>query len=189
MTGPVTALLASMRRLGWSFLSAREVIDDFGNSWSFLLDSPAAVAAAVRQSVRRWRLGKLAHAIPGLVPGHCDVGAPSCPEGTLLVDFAAPIAQLLRSRGSGHDQNDWKPNWRGDLAFAVSGGQLPQARRAAVPSWGIEDANCQLCHKQTGTLEHRFSCTATCPEEGWPAAPTRANVVLDRLSSSRRRLL
>ena len=186
VAGPVAALLASMRRLGWNLPSAREAVDDNGRAWSFVLDAPAAIIVAVRQSVRRWRLHRLAHSMPALVPQACDVGAPSCPEGTTVVDFAATIGQLMSRRSN---CKDWPTKWRGDLASALSGGQWPQARRAAVPAWGIEDKNCQLCHQEVGTLEHRWRCSATRPDEGWPAEPAQAKLALGRLDSERRRLL
>jgi hypothetical protein len=189
VTGPVAAMLASLRRLGWHLPSAREAVDDRGARWSFLLDAPAAIAGAVRQSVRRWRLGKLSRIMPALVPQWCDVGAPKCPAGTIVVDFAATLGQFMSNRSSCKDEAFWSPKWRGDLASAVSGGQWPQARRAAVPSWGIQDRNCQLCHQEIGTLDHRWHCNATRPAEGWPAQPKQAALALERFDQERRRLL
>ena len=60
---------------------------------------------------------------------------------------------------------------------------------SGVPAWGIEDRNCQLCHKEVGTLEHRWHCEATSPPDGWPAAPEVASVVAERIEADRRRLL
>ena len=189
MTGPASAMIASLQRLGWHFLSAREVTDDREVRWSFVLDAPAAIAVAVRQSVRRWRLSKLYQALPALVPQFCDVGAPECPDGTIVVDFAAALGQVMSSRNPGILGAGWTAKWRGDLASAVSGGQWPQARRAAVPAWGIHVSNCQLCNQETGTLEHRFRCRATRPAEGWPASPKQAALILERISQERQRLL
>ena len=115
-------------------------------------------------------------------------GPPTCPAGTIVVDFAATLGQLMASR-SCKDQAAWSPEWRGDLASAVSGGQWPQTRRAAVPAWGIENKNCQLCHQEPGTLEHRWHCKATRPAEGWPREPEHAKLALARISQERRKLL
>ena len=152
VTGPVTAMLASLQRLGWHLPRARNARGDRGKQWDFILDSPEATAEAARHSARRWRLHRLASTMPALVPRKCDVGAPSCPEGTIVVGFAATLGQIVTGKGSRRDIPFRSQQWRGDLASAVSGGQWPQTRRAAVPAWGIEDHNCQLCHKEKGTL-------------------------------------
>ena len=189
VTGPVGAVVASLRRLGWSCSSAKHAIDDRGATWSFVLDAPAAIAEAVRQSVRRWRLARIASSLPGLVPDHCDVAAPSCPEGTLLVDFAAVLRQRLATKKGSGDGVSWTEKWRGDLISAVSGGQWPQARKAAVTRWGILDNTCQLCKMESGTLEHRFRCSASLPVDGWPQPPRSAQLALERMNPVRRRLL
>ena len=72
----MTALLASLKRIGWLMPSATEVIDDVGMCWNFKLDPPAAIVQACKQSVRRWRLRRVAKALPDLTPDLCDVGAP-----------------------------------------------------------------------------------------------------------------
>ena len=112
--GPVTALLASMHRLGWEFPSAQEVVDDRGFGWHFLHDSPAAIVAACKRSVRRWRLQRIAHLIPGLVPQEVDVGSSaldSCIDGTILVDFADTVASLLRARCTvSQESHNWSPS-------------------------------------------------------------------------------
>ena len=189
VTGPVTALLASMHRIGWALPSASEIVDDRGNSWSFLLDSPAAISSACRLAVRRWRLARIGRVLPFLIPDGVDVGPGSiqeCPTGTVLVDFAATTSQLFKLRHTVNEESyTWAPSWRGALASAMSGGQWPQARKAAVRSWGIDDSNCQLCHAAVGTLEHRFACSATCPEAGWIPPPPEAAFVRNRLGVER----
>ena len=58
-----------------------------------------------------------------------------------------------------------------------------------MPSWAITDNLCQLCHKEIGTISHRFDCDETRPPEGWPAPPKEANLLINRLSSERLQLL
>ena len=44
---------------------------------------------------------------------------------------------------------------------------------------------CQLCLKETGTVEHRFNCEVTKPCGGWPAVPLAANLARRKLSAER----
>ena len=71
----------------------------------------------------------------------------------------------------------------------MCGGQWPQARKAKVKQWGISDSRCQLCHKETGTIEHRFSCECTKPEGGWHEPAGKAKEGLDKIGEERKALL
>ena len=180
-------MLASMDRIGWLFPSAKEAVDDLGRSWHFLLDPPAAIVHACRCSVRRWRLGRLGSILPTLVPEACDVGPPSCSEGTLLVDYAGVLEHLLN--GKPHQCLRWSRKRGGSLTSAITGGQWSQTRRAAVKQWGIDDTRCQLCFEELGTLDHRFVCDATRPAEGLPVMPAQGRLAAGRLGRERSRLL
>ena len=190
VAGPTAALLASMKRLGWVMLSAREVIDDNGMTWQFARDSPAAIVRACQKAVRRWRIQRIGDHLPGLIPDDFDVEPTDCRQVCKLIDFSFVLAPLLNARGSGAKSTEqWDPTWRAGLASAICGGQWTQARKAAVPDWGIEDSRCQLCLAHAGTLEHRHSCPATMPVGGWPAPPSGAKHALDKLSPARLKLL
>ena len=170
--------------------SFTEAIDDVGTSWHFDLDSPGAISAACRDSVRRWRIRRVGIAVPGLIPDACDVGAPESETGTVLVDFSHVLTPLTTARGSGaHRTALWDPQWSSSLVSAIVNGQWSQVRKAAVPDWLIDDKSCQLCHAATGTLEHRFGCIATLPKEGWPSPPQDACNLLSRISEQRKRIL
>ena len=189
VAGPVTALIVSLGRIGWVMPSASEAIDDLGYSWSFLLDSPARILCEVRASVRRWRFARLGETHPALIPESCDVGAPSCAQGTVVVDFASTLASNLRSKKAVVDNVVWDCAAKAGMVSAASGGQWTQARKVKVARWNLTDARCQLCLAAVGTEEHRFCCSATRPVGGWPAAPKAAARCLGRLSSDRKRLL
>ena len=189
VTGPVTTLLASLQRIGWSMPCHTEMIDDLGTSWSLTSVSPGAVAAACRESVRRWRLLCIAKALPGLVPDSCDVGDPRCKD-TILVDFSFAMQPFVRGDGVGsREATDWHPAWKDSLVSAAIGGQWTQTRKASVPAFGISDTRCQLCLDEPGTTEHRFHCTKIMPACGWGEKPAKASLVLARLSETRKTYL
>lgn len=190
VTGPTAALLASLKRIGWLMPNAFEFIDDAGTVWSCEGNSPGAIAAACRDSVRRWRIKGIGAILPGLIPTACDVGAPDCPEGTVLVDMSCCTHPFACGKGAGgRSDHDWNPAWRHSLVSAAVGGQWTQGRKATIEKWHIEDNRCQLCFLQPGTTQHRFECKTTMPEKGWPAPPKEATLVLGRLSSARKEYL
>jgi hypothetical protein len=189
VTGPTTALIASMDRLGWHFPSAREVVDDRGQSWSFVHDPPAAIMQACKRSVRRWRLRRVLQTLPSLRPPASDIPCETG-QGTILVDFAGSLSSMLHCKA--HKSKEvplWSPTMKGDLASAVSGGQWTQTRRASVPKWGIKETRCQLCMAQPGTLPHRFDCDATRPHGGWPRPPPKAQLALNAIGPQRQATL
>ena len=166
-----------------------EFVDDVGQCWRFVMDSPAAMFAACRQSVRRWRLARLTAALPHLAPDACDVaGRPDV--DTVLLDLGVEASKLVSSRAKRAVVEGfiWDPKWRGDLASACCGGQWPQARRAKLVR-GEFDIRCQLCFEAPGTLSHRFVCRVTRPNAGWPGPPPGADLLRNQLSEERARTL
>ena len=131
VTGPITALLASLRRIGWSMPNAFEVVDDLGGTWFLGSDSPGAIAATCKDAVRRWRLSRIGTFLPGLIPDSCDVGAPVCSGGTILVDMSGWAHPYLHGiRTGARLQEDWDPKWRQSLFSAAVCGQWTQVRKA-----------------------------------------------------------
>ena len=188
VTGPTTAVLATLNRIGWNLPSAREAIDDLGQSWNFQLDSPAALVIACKSSVRRWRLNRVAHALPGLVPTARDFAGNETRD--TLVDCTAAVTTLVKGRMPMKlAPGTWERSWSGALFSAMVGGQWTQARKAAVPTWNIQDSRCQLCFGATGTIAHRFQCPALCPAEGWPAPSEEATTAQGILNETRMRFL
>ena len=64
--GPAAACVATLYRLGWSILSAWEVIADDGENIDMRVQSPEYVKQAVTQSVARWRWRRVEKAFPSL---------------------------------------------------------------------------------------------------------------------------
>ena len=76
--GPGTGLLATLARIGWKLKRATDhsysaLRDDNDVQWSFLHHAPATIIEAVCESVRRWRVRRLAASLPNLVPSEPDM--------------------------------------------------------------------------------------------------------------------
>ena len=82
VAGPTTALVATLKRIRWTWVSDTAVADDIGRTWIFVLDPPCVPAAAARASVRRWRLNRIVKFFPQLVPSHPDVKPAPTPRPT-----------------------------------------------------------------------------------------------------------
>jgi hypothetical protein len=194
VAGPVAAMVASAWRLGWHVPSARRLVDDVGTQWDLLHHSPAAVGAAVKRSVSRWRMRKICVEFPALANRDLDCcqahpETTACAANGIVIDLSHAIGPLLRgaNRPCPHVPL-WEPSCRHWLTSAIAGGQWVQMRRAAVPSWDA-DRRCQLCLDADGTLEHRRHCAATLPADGWAAPPGAMRTFIDRLGPDRARLL
>ena len=195
VTGPITALIATLWRLGWTMMSCTSFRDDIGRVLDLRMDSPAAAKTVVHASVRRWRLARIAAAQPQLLPDTYDFECPriqvetACSERTVLVDLTTIPSRIFNSRGGRIQKWEvWKRSYASYLFSAVSGGQWPQARLAQVPGW-TDDNRCQLCLEATGTLEHRLVCPFIQPVGGWPKPSSAAARGLARLTENRQRLL
>ena len=196
VAGPVAALVATARRIGWEFLSARVLRDDLGRTWDLLRESPAAVKVAVAGAVRRWRFARILRQFPAAVPSAPDCTVPACDDGerrvaepTVVVDAGLLLGTLVRTRPAKIDEVPaWDVGCRPWLVSAITGGQWPQARRAAVRAWD-SDPRCQLCLADTGTLIHRRSCPTIAPAGGWATSPPAVAAFSARLEAERLHLL
>ena len=114
VTGPVSALIATVWRLGWTVISPHSFLDDRNRHIDVTVDSPAMVGILAHQSVRRWQLARVSRDYPALVPPVLD--APP-------VKAAATLARL-------------DPRVRGVTAQPVSSGTT--AARAAPSGPGAQ---------------------------------------------------
>ena len=118
-----------------------------------LLDPPAMVAQAMKQTVRRMRLAEIATHHPGLILTRTDVGDGTAPDGALVVDFANIICSVTTGKiGDLKDTPEWCKKKSASLLSAVAGGQWTPVRRAAVLKWNITDTRCHLCYEESGTV-------------------------------------
>jgi hypothetical protein len=193
VTGPATAFIASLKRISWHMPSPTQFVTDLGLLLDCTLDPPIVIATECKDSVRRWRLRLANCVLPGLIPPTPDVGqcAPSAQDR--LVTTISGLDSLLKGkpckRSAGTVCKQWHPRSKGVLASAIAGGQWSQARKAQVPEWGILDTRCQLCLSETGTIDHRYTCTELMPTGGWPKPPPAAAPTLLALGDVRRRIL
>jgi hypothetical protein len=211
--GPAAALIATLWRLGWLILGPSTFVSCSGMEVDIAVDPPAAVVALVRADVRRWQLAQVLGALPGARPDRRDFGDPAAvattrpgppcfaPESRLIsplyasrmpqsvFGMTAAIGKLLDGPGRAKGRpSGWLMDHKPFLRSAVCGGQWPQVRIAGLAGEGADD-QCQLCHDQLGTLEHRRSCQATMPDGGWPAPKRHVQHFLGKISDLRRRIL
>ena len=45
-------MIATLTRIGWTTTEPNRTVDDLGNAWDFVRDTPAAIGQAVKESVR-----------------------------------------------------------------------------------------------------------------------------------------
>ncbi len=141
-------MVATAKRIGWSVRSATKFLDDKGVLYDLPVDPPIVIVDAVRCSVRRWRLARVAAQFPGLVPERLDYGAEDMqeygrqyPDGTPMlpvdvIDLTGQWKKLLYGRNAGivigqADQPSsvqWAPVWRSSLRYgrSVEPGQAGQ---------------------------------------------------------------
>ena len=183
VAGPVAAFAASLARIGWTAEDAMRLRDDLGTCWHLLQESPAAVRAAVLRSVRRWRLGRICSQLPALTEGAAVT------HSSVAVDVSRSVSSLLTGAARSVDAVPrWERRCGSSLASAMADAQWPQARRAAVRTWGA-DSRCQLCLAAAGTLEHRRCCPVTVPEGGWTRHGPDTAAFVARLAPARARII
>jgi hypothetical protein len=207
VTGPAAALLTTLERLGWMARSASAMVDDQGRVHDMHVDPPAVIIEQVRASVRRWRLARVAHACPGLVPDQADHGTGfevpvgMYPSGIAMlprdaIDMSGQLRKLLNAKSNGSTVGTkgtasamtWLPEHRAALRSAATAGQWPQCKlKQAFQE--VEDGRCQLCLAAQGDLAHRYVCATTMPQAGWPIPPGPVAEALSRMAPSRRRWL
>jgi len=99
VAGPVSALVASVWRLGWSIISPQVFRDDLGRTIDVTIESPAQVGILARRSVRRWQLSRLAQHHPALIP-HADDSHLITPDTLTILNLDATRAAPDRSLGA-----------------------------------------------------------------------------------------
>ena len=199
VTGPVTAVVASACRLGWTFDTPTLLRDDRGGLLDITLDPPAAIAASVRRSVRRWRLARIVAHCPPLLPERADsgiaenrqfyrgAGAPARLPAD-AIDLSRAVGRLLRKRTQSDICKHWETKHKPYLVSAMCNGQWPQTRLAGTRNW-TDDGQCQLCRSAMGTLWHRTCCPATTPADGWQQPDGPAGRFIGRIHETRLRVL
>ena len=215
VSGPTTALVASLWRIGWSIIDAQSFVSDDGSVLNCLTDSPAAIALEANRSVHRWQLARVVKLNPLILPprpssgssSSLDAGShalvPARHEPPLVVRVAdltarlppsvvgvtRPLARLLHGRNVGvKTQPLWEKKHRPYLLSTMVGGQWTQTRVAQVQ--GPDTSRlCQLCHTADGTLDHRRMCPATMPCGGWPKPSAAVDSFITQLDPARRRFL
>ncbi len=143
-------MVATAARIGWEVLEGSGFIDDLGNKYDCLSDSPQFIKIAVKDSVRKWTLAKVIEKYPRILPERPDFQLNGMqlldPISKLIpvgvVDLTPAASRLTNAKSGGSKQcSDWQPCHRASLTSAFSGGQWPQARLASTRDW-VDDNLC-----------------------------------------------
>ena len=119
VSGPATATVATMARLGWRFRDGLTMVTAEGIELVLTKDPPARVAELVRIAVSQWRWARVENRMPQLRPRDGSQDSARLPS---LGPCWRPIARLL-------DPSVRTPGWtaelRGALRSAVTNRQWP----------------------------------------------------------------
>ena len=187
--GPTAAAQLTANRIGWVFTEPHKILTDEGTTLDLRVDPPAAVASAVAASVIRWRAANVLRqhtAMRSLLHNPTTAVHPKVlPSFEMNWRRANAMASVKTAPGVSDACNagrkmrclpaDWQPRFAKYSISAVAGKQWPQARCAAVNrgEWS-SDANCQLCNRALGSLQHRHVCSTITPLDGrQPCPPAR----------------
>ena len=135
VSGPISALVLSLERIGWSCSSCRVWTDDLGTSRDLLLASPKMFRTFLYQSAMRWNQRQLAQA----------AGDGSMCGERACVDVVTTYLADSRNTAS----------QRATVA-ALATNAIWTRRRFADSGYVVPDARCQLCHAADDTLHHRL---------------------------------
>ena len=190
VAGPAAALAVALVEIGWDWIAADKFKDDSGREWSASLDPPVCIAKAAKRSVRRWRKQKITKTLPGLMPVYNDSADKWMTGRSVVLDVSHVTSRIACGKVDKLPQApEFTRKCAPSLLSAVTGGQWTQCRRAAVPSYGITDNQCQLCLNATGTMVHRWDCKCTKPENGWTQPAKGADRAAQVVGEKRVRLL
>ena len=194
VNGPISTLIMSLAMMKWVIVSPSTLSDDLGNIFNLQLDPPCILAEAVKALVRRWRIAQIIVKYLGCCPSKPDYIDPRLDEQMIrdggllphgLVDLVGPMSRMGKSLCKSTKQFEpWSSKHAPSLISASTGGQWCQARVASTKAW-TDDARCQLCLQETGTLLHRRTCSETLPCGGWPAPKAEAGKGMARLYGRR----
>ena len=195
VAGPVATLIATCKRIGWSSSDGRVFTDDLGDVVDVALDPPAAVVAAASRSIGRWAFEQVLRHLPTARAPPCSSSGSSSGGSSgripthVTVDASPALKSLLRGKSkAARVHPTWSTACRPSLISAISGGQWTQTRKAKLPAWSHGDL-CQLCKAEKGTPDHRFQCTATLPDGGWPSPSKDVRCFIEKLSPPRAAVL
>ena len=183
-----------MWRIGWTLHSYKCLSDDRGRSFDLSVDPPAVIVQAAQASVRRWRLARVARSFTALHE-FChqrrnDQGQVTWLLDHDVMDISGSLRRVLSGKAPACKRaTNWSSKHAPMLRSALTGGQWPQARIAAMRTYEHGPANddrCQLCLQCPGTLEHRYNCSVTRPVDGWIASDRDSEQLLAGLSSLQR---